>query len=156
MTGKAKMGAPTKYSKELADKICKLIATNPVGLTTLIKLHNLPDRQTIYNWLNLYGDFFDNYMQAKKQQAHVIADEMLEVHNDIPTYFDKDGNEKIDNGMLGRAKLKMEALRWSAARLNPKWYSEKTVNTDDGKDDEMDKDLEERRKELDQEYKREC
>jgi hypothetical protein len=129
-----KSGRPTLYSKELADKICKLISTNHRGLTTLIRVHNLPDAQTIYNWLNTYADFFDNYMRAKQEQAHVLADELLELTNKIPTYNDKDGNERIDAGMLGRAKLQAEALRWSAARLAPKWYGdskhEETKNTD--------------------------
>ena len=74
-----KPGQPTKYTKTLADKICKLISTNSRGLTTLIKENNLPDRQTIYNWLNTYAEFFDSYMQAKRDQAHVLADELSSI-----------------------------------------------------------------------------
>ena len=119
----AKMGAPTKYTKALADKICNLIATHPKGLSTLIKMYGLPDRQTIFNWLNEYKDFFDNYMQAKEQQAHVLADATLDVSVEIPTYLDKDGVERIDNGMINRAKIKADALRWNAAILAPKHYN---------------------------------
>jgi hypothetical protein len=129
-----KPGQPTKYTKALADKICKLVSTNSRGLTTLIKENKLPDRQTIYNWLNTYAEFFDSYMQAKRDQAHVLADEILEVANNIRTHKDKDGNERIDAGILGQARLQVVALQWSAARLAPKWYGEnkheETKNTD--------------------------
>lgn len=118
-----KKGAPTFYTPELAKKICHLISTHPKGLTTIIKMYDLPDRQTIFNWLNEYPDFFDNYMLAKEKQAHVIADETLAVNEEIPTYFDKDGVERIDNGMINRAKIKADALRWNAAILAPKHYN---------------------------------
>jgi hypothetical protein len=125
MTNKKKMGAPTKYTQALANRICDLIRTNPDGLPTIIRNNpDLPDRQTIYNWLGTYKDFFDNYMRAKEQQAHLLVDEVLEVFKDVPTYEDKEGNERIDNGMLGRAKLQMDALRWSASVLAPRFYKE--------------------------------
>lgn len=117
-------GQPTKYTVELADKICRLISTHPNGLPTLIKMYNLPDRQTIYNWLNKYDNFFDNYMRAKEQQAHILADDMLELADDIPTYEDRDGVERIDNGMISRSKIHMDAIKWSAARLAPRWYGD--------------------------------
>lgn len=146
-----KMGQPTLYTKELADRICHLISTHPSGLDTLIKQYELPPRQTIYNWLNTYPDFFDKYMLAKQQQAHVLADHTLEVSNTIPTYTDKDGNEKIDNGMLGRAKLQMQALIWSAGKLAPKYYGEKA----EAKNESLKEEALKHSKEIEEKYKKE-
>lgn len=153
MTKKNKGGQPTKYTKKLADRICELIATHADGLPTIIRNNpDLPDRQTIYNWLQVHREFFDSYMRAKEQQAHLLADEVLEVHKDVPTYEDKDGNERIDNGMLGRAKLQMDALRWSAGVLAPKFYKE-------GKNEASNKDVHEdvvkRKHEMDEKNKKE-
>lgn len=150
---KKKMGAPTKYTQEMADRICKLISTNPDGLPTIIRNNpDLPDRQCIYNWLQEHRDFFDNYMRAKEQQAHLLADEVLEVAKDVPTYEDKEGNDRIDNGILGRAKLQMDALRWSAGVLAPRYYKEgKNENNNKAVHDDVFK----RKHEMDEQNKKE-
>lgn len=152
---KNKGGQPTKYTKILATRICDLIATHPYGLPTLIRIFpELPDRQTIYNWLQAHREFFDNYMRAKEQQAHLLADEVLEVPNNVPTYEDKDGHERVDNGMLGRSKLQMDALRWSASVLAPKFYKE-NKNTENASNLEVHNDAMKRKHELDEKNKKE-
>ena len=96
---KKKIGAPTKYTEALGKRICDLISTHPHGLPTIIRMFpDLPDRQSIYNWLQLHRDFFDSYMRAKEQQAHLLADEVLEVTNDIPTYEDSHLGDFIEDG----------------------------------------------------------
>ena len=153
-TKKNKGGQPTKYTQELAKRICDLISTHPHGLPTLIRMFpELPDRQTIYNWLQVHREFFDSYMRAKEQQAHLLADEVLEVANDVPTYEDKDGHDRIDNGMLGRAKLQMDALRWSAGVLAPKFYKESKNN--ENSNTEIHADIVKRKQELDEKNKKE-
>ena len=151
---KKKIGAPTKYTAALGKRICELISTHPHGLPTIIRMFpDLPDRQSIYNWLQIHREFFDSYMRAKEQQAHLLADEVLEVTNDIPTYEDKDGHDRIDSGMLGRAKLQMDALRWSAAVLAPKFYKESKNN--ENSNTEVHEDVMKRKHELDEKNKKE-
>lgn len=147
----AKMGAPTKYTPQLANKICTLISTHAVGLNTLIKKYDLPQRQTIFNWLNEHRDFFDNYMLAKEKQAHVIADATLDVSLEIPTYYDKDGIERIDHGMINRAKIQADALRWNAAILAPKHYNK---DREQRSNNDMLPDLQNRKKVLDEKNKK--
>jgi hypothetical protein len=151
---KKKIGAPTKYTEALGKRICELISTHPHGLPTIIRMFpDLPDRQSIYNWLQIHREFFDSYMRAKEQQAHLLADEVLEVTNDIPTYEDKDGHDRIDSGMLGRGKLQMDALRWSAAVLAPKFYKENKNN--ENSNTEVHEDVMKRKHELDEKNKKE-
>ena len=153
MTERDNFGRPTIYTEELASRICDLIATHPDGLPSLIRMYpELPDRQTIYNWLQRYRDFFDNYMRAKERQAHLLADEILEVAKDVPTYEDKDGHTRIDNGMLGRSKLQMDALRWCAGVLAPRFYKE-GKNTDNT-NSELHADAVKRKHELDEKNKK--
>lgn len=148
-----KPGQPTKYTPEMGQKICDLISTHPHGLPTLVKMFNLPDRTCIYNWMNANVEFFDSYMRAKEKQAHLLADEVLQIANDVPTYEDKEGNERIDNGMLGRAKLQMDALRWSAAVLAPKFYKDNKQT--ESTNSEIHTDAIKRKQELDQKNKKE-
>jgi hypothetical protein len=150
----ASRGQPTQYTPELADEICRLISTSPKSLHDIIKENNLPTRETIYNWLRKYDDFFHNYMQAKQNQAHVLVDEMLILHKEIPVYNDKEGNPRIDNGMLGRSRLQMDTLRWCAANLAPKWYGDskqkEVVNS------EVDEDCKKRMAEMDAKNRKDC
>lgn len=152
-TKKNKGGQPTKYTVEMAQRICDLISTHPYGLPTLVKMFNLPDRTCIYNWMNANPEFFDNYMRAKEQQAHLLADEILEVPNNTPTFCDKEGNERIDSGILGRAKLQVDALRWSAAILAPRYYKESKEKESSNID--IHNDAMKRKKELDEKNKKE-
>lgn len=153
MTIKRGKGQPTKYTPELANRICELIATHPHGLPTLARMFDLPDRATIYNWLAVHNDFFDNYMRAKEKQAHLLADEILDVPNNTPTFCDKEGNERIDSGILGRAKLQVDALRWSAAILAPRYYKESKEKENSNID--IHNDAMKRKKELDEKNKKE-
>lgn len=153
-TKKGINGRPTLYTEELGRRICDLIATHAHGLPTIIRIYpDLPDRQTIYNWMQRYRSFFDSYMRAKEQQAHLLADEVLEVSKNVPTYEDKDGINRIDSGMLGRSKLEMDGLRWSAGVLAPRFYKE-TKNAEQS-NTEIHKDLMKRKHELDEENKKE-
>jgi hypothetical protein len=154
MTNKReKPGQPTKYTIEYGERICELISTHAHGLPTLIRMYKLVDRQTIYNWLQKHREFFDSYMRAKEQQAHLLADEVLEVANDVPTYEDKEGNDRIDSGVLGRAKLQMDALRWSAGVLAPKFYKESKTN--ENSNAEIHADILKRKHEMDEKNKKE-
>ena len=144
----ANRGQPTKYTVEFADKICELISTHTIGLPRIIAKYNLPDRQTIYNWIHTYPDFFDKYMKAKEMQAHILVDESLEITSKIPTLTDKEGNERIDSGMIGRARLDLENIRWVASTLAPRHYSDSKQK--EAVSSEISEDTKKRYRELDE------
>lgn len=117
-------GRPCMYTKELGDRICNLIATNACGLSRLTKEYGLPDKQTIFNWIQTIPEFLDQYLTARKFQSHVIADEIIDMAPNISTFEDKEGVERIDSGILGRAKFDFEAKKWHASKLEPKIYGD--------------------------------
>ena len=44
-------GRPTIYTKELAERICELVATHTIGIKALCKMYDdLPDQHTIKQW----------------------------------------------------------------------------------------------------------
>ena len=147
-----KLGRPSGYTPELADFICRLIACNPEGLNVLYKKHPIPHPQTIYNWIAIHPDFFDKYMKAKEQQSHVHADFMLDVPGETPTFIDKDGNERIDSGMLGRSKLVIDALKWHAARLAPRHYGDHKMKSAESQNEDIHKEAIARSEVLEKEY----
>ena len=121
-------GRPTRYTPELANYICKIIATHSCGLKKLTKLYEkFPSQSSIYEWMQEYPEFAGQYLDARRFQASVLADAMLDIVDELPIYEDKEGVDRIDSGMLGRAKLDYEVLKWHASKMAPKIYGDKQL-----------------------------
>lgn len=117
------VGRPTTYTPELAAYVCKTIATHSCGLKKLTKMYEeFPSQSTIYAWIYDHPEFSGQYLEARRIQASVLADSMLDIAEEIPVYEDKEGNERIDAGMLGKAKLDYEILKWHASKMAPKIF----------------------------------
>ena len=105
----AKMGRPTKYTPKLGDEICSFIAGG-TSATRACKSVGIP-MQTMYEWLRKHDEFRDNYARAREDQADTLADQMCDIAE-----FDED---------VQRAKLKIDARKWVAARMKPKRWGDR-------------------------------
>lgn len=127
-------GRPTKYSKELATKICMAIAESSHGLKVLCDLNDdFPSHSTIRKWIFENKKFSDNYDKAKQEQADYLADEILRIADDkdgdlIAGEFGEVGNSTN----VSRARLQIDARKWIASKLKPKKWGEKMDITTDG------------------------
>jgi hypothetical protein len=128
----AKRGRPTKYNQKLALEICEAISTEGLGLNRLSeKYPHFPVKAQIFKWILKYPAFRDLYRLAKQNQEHYMAEDILDIAytpeyiEDIDTEIKEDGtvikkHKIFDN--VHRSKLKIDALKWKLARLNPqKW-----------------------------------
>lgn len=121
-------GRPSTYTPELAAYVCKQIATNACGIQRLSDNDkNFPAKSTVYAWLYDHPEFSNQYLEARRIQATVLADYMLDIPDNIPIFEDKEGNERIDSGMLGKAKIDFEVLKWHASKMAPKIYGDKQI-----------------------------
>jgi hypothetical protein len=133
-------GRPTTYTPELANFVCQMIATHACGLNKLEKMYEqFPHKSTIYGWMYEHKEFSNLYLEARKAQAAVLADSMLDIAERIPTFEDKEGNEKIDAGMLGKAKLDYEILKWHASKMAPKIFGVTKLNEEQSPADTLTK-----------------
>lgn len=57
-------GRPTKYTDALADEICRRIAEGEM-LLQIVRDKHMPERSTIYGWIEQYEDFSDNYARVR-------------------------------------------------------------------------------------------
>jgi hypothetical protein len=105
-----KLGRPSGYTQEKADEICKMLADG-ITLQTICTLPEMPDRQTVHNWMKSHPDFFDAYTYARQLQADSLAEQVI--------------SEAMNSHDAPIGRLRMDALKWYASKLAPKKYGDK-------------------------------
>jgi hypothetical protein len=125
-------GRPTLYSIELAQKICRSIASSTDSMTKICNRNpEFPNRECIWSWRLDYPEFSNMYNDAKRQQADLLAEEILEIaddaRNDIIHREDRDGNEYevINSEFVARSKIRIETRKWHASKMLPKVYGDR-------------------------------
>ena len=117
-----------KMTKEVFEAVCFEIETSHKGLNTLCKERN-SSASAFYDWVDNNEEATDRYARAKSRQADHMADLIVEVA------FDDEDDEKDFVGInhIHRDKLKIDSLKFIAAKLKPKKYGEKIDITSDDK-----------------------
>lgn len=122
-------GRPSSYSEAIADAICERIADGQ-SLRSICDLEDMPNKATVFRWLNVNEAFRDQYARAREAQADTIFDEILDIaddgHNDWMLRKFGDDERWVENGeALRRSVLRVDARKWMAGKLRPKKYGEK-------------------------------
>jgi hypothetical protein len=104
-------GRPTKYSQAMADRIIGMVLEGK----TLTKIGNELGivLQDIYTWLELYPDFMESYLHARKLMCVSLVDNMM----------DQAETAEKDEALL--LKVKAGIYQWVAARYNADQFSDK-------------------------------
>lgn len=126
MSGKAKrpVGRPSKFSQELAEKICEQIAHGK-SLRAVCAEDDMPSATTVFKWLNENQDFSEQYARARDRQADHYFEEIVEIADSV----------EADSADVAKARLQVDARKWTLSKLAPKKYGEKTeldVKSSDG------------------------
>lgn len=117
---KPKMGRPSIYSDAVADKICEEIALGR-SLFSICRDASMPGFTTVKTWLREKDDFRAKYVRAREEQADYYADSIHEI-----AQFEED---------VGRARLRIDAIKWHTEKLRPKVYGPRTHHTLAGDED---------------------
>ena len=67
----AKIGRPTKYSPEWAERFCELLAQGQ-SVRQICSQPGQPDKSQVYRWLEENGDFRDQYARARGASRQVL------------------------------------------------------------------------------------
>ena len=121
---KRKLGRPTDYTKDMADKICEKISGG-LSLRAICAEPGIPARGTVYRWLIENADFQDQYARAREKQADYFAEEIIEIAD----------SAEAESAAVSKAKLQIDARKWAASKIAPKKYGDKTeldVKSSDG------------------------
>lgn len=119
-------GRPSTYRQKIADAICEQLADGK-SLRKICADEAMPNKATVFRWLAAHEAFRDQYARARAAQADSFVDDVVDIADDgsNDTYVDDDGNVRTDQDVIARSKLRVDARKWAAGKLNPKKYGEK-------------------------------
>ena len=88
----------------------------------------MPAVITVMSWLRKHPEFAAQYARAREEQAETYADEIVAIADDgrNDTYIDENGHERVNQDVVARSRLRVEARKWVASKLKPKKYGEKS------------------------------
>ncbi len=105
------MGRPSDYSEELAAQICQRISLGE-PLTKICAVDSMPCEASVYLWLTKHPTFSEMYAKAREDQADTLADQMLDIADDV-------------TGDPNRDRLRVDTRKWVAMKLKPRKYGDK-------------------------------
>lgn len=85
---------------------------------------------TALRWIGKTKERQDAYDVARKDRADIYADKVVEVaqRDCSAPVLDREGNligTVVDKGKVAQARNEMDALKWQAARMNPKRWGDR-------------------------------
>ena len=107
---------------------------NGESVKSICRDASMPCSATIHNWLRDVPEFREGYARAKEMVGEALAEQIIELADELPgSYFDAEGNKRVDAAHVAWTKLRIESRRWLASKLKPKVYGDKTqVTGEDG------------------------
>lgn len=104
------------------------------SLRSICRDPDMPSASTIFRWLDEEGDeakaFREQYARATHARADALFDDILEIADDSRNdYVEKlraDGQTDVafDNEHVQRSRLRVDARKWAASKLNPRKYGD--------------------------------
>jgi len=118
------------FDQRIADVIC-IGLSEGMSLRQILKADTtgvLPAQSTVYEWLLRHPEFAEQYTRAREEQADTNADEILEIADEMPPeYTDEKGRTSLDQTYIMWQKNRIEARKWTAAKLRPKKYGDRVA-----------------------------
>jgi hypothetical protein len=113
-------GRPSTYTPELADQYLTRLAEGE--LTVEISAESgMPSRATIFRWREAHPEFRNAYARAREMQAQACAEKAVLA------------GRKATPEDAAAARVRFDADRWLAARLDPNNYCERVQTQQLGK-----------------------
>jgi hypothetical protein len=107
----AKMGRPTKYNKELADKICRLRREGK-SMRAIARMSGMPDVHTLCRWKQKHDYFRAQYAQAWVDYLEMEGDNIIEMA------------DKATSKNFMPQRVKIDTRKWVLSKQLPVAYGE--------------------------------
>lgn len=127
-----KAGRPSTFTPALGAALCEAIA-NGLSLRKACELPGMPSTSTAIVWLadEAKAEFQAQYACAREARADYLAEELLEIADDgtNDTQTDDEGRVRVDQDVIARSRLRVDARKWLASKMAPKKYGDKLEHT---------------------------
>jgi hypothetical protein len=136
-----RMGRPSEFTQARADTICRRLAEGE-SLRSICCDAAMPNRTTVFRWLEERDDFRNQYVRAREVQADVLAEQVVEIADKVLPAIKKTvrgkgksrSTEEVHGDAVERSRLMMDARKWYAAKLAPKKYGDRLTQEHTGPD----------------------
>ena len=119
-------GRPSMYTEELAIEFCSRLLDG-TSVRKVCEQDDMPSRDTIFRWIATNPEFSDQYAKAKELSAEALAEDIFDIADD--NAFDytegKDGELRVNNDAIQRARLRVDVRKWYLSKIVPKKYGER-------------------------------
>lgn len=140
------MPAKIPYNAEIAQKILEYLSEG----ISLLKICNrqgeywepgIPSQAVIRKWALENKEFAKEYLVARQLYADTLAEQVHEIAEDSGNDYiidEKTGKPKFKGDHVSRAKLRIDAIKWTAKNWHPRRYNDRLVHvTKDKKGNEI-------------------
>lgn len=114
--------------EEIIEWICSGKSVNSI---LLCKKDSMPSHTTFYAWVKNDANLYAKYARALKVRADVHVEQIIDIADDssqdTKIVYNASGMEieVEDKEYTSRSKLRVEARKWAASKMNPKKYGDK-------------------------------
>ena len=127
------MAYTDKDKDNIFEYVCQEIEKGK-ALRNVLKDENMPSTSTFYQWLDNDEVKAKQYARATEVRADIIFDDILSIadENTNDTSINENGIEVVNNDVIQRSRLRIDARKWVLSKLNPKKFGDKTDITSGG------------------------
>lgn len=125
------------YSQEDKQEIFNRIISdieNGASLRSVLRKDNMPSSSTFFIWIEEDEFKSKQYTRATEIRAENMFEDILSIvdENTNDTITLEDGREIVNNDVIQRARLRMDARKWMLGKMHPKKYGDKIDMTSGG------------------------
>lgn len=118
------------YTREEIDKVFTEILDEieqGSSLRAALRKDKRPSSKTFFEWIKNSDEKEKQYARAMDKRADTIFEDILNIADDNSqdVFYDDQGNERVNNDVIQRARLRVDARKWMLGKMNPKKYGDK-------------------------------
>lgn len=115
-------------TEEMFEKIIDKIIEG-MSVKKICSLPGFCSQSAFYVALEQNKNFQERYVQAKMIDAHIKNDEIIEIADDL-------SRDEYDRNAVNRARLRIDARKWSMSKAHPKKYGN-NIEIESGEDSKI-------------------
>ncbi|HYG84511.1 MAG TPA: hypothetical protein VD907_06585 [Verrucomicrobiae bacterium] len=117
--------------KQVLDRICE-----GESLRSIFRNNPPVKWKKFYDLINSDLNKAQQYAYAANVRAEMMFEEILSIADDSTNdvVLDEDGIPRVNNEVINRSRLRIDARKWMLGKMNPKKFSDKIINEHAGED----------------------